>query len=76
MCNNLVRSCCVQAWKKIEDTKKKAVEIMKVRQRNKETRAEKEHLRAQREAEDAERAARNAAERDNQRAAVKFNKQN
>lgn len=29
--NNLVGVLCVQAWKKIEDTKKKAVEIMKVR---------------------------------------------
>jgi len=30
-----------KAWKKIEDTKKKAVDIMKVRQRNLETRNDK-----------------------------------
>jgi hypothetical protein len=65
---------CVQAWKKIEETKKKAVEIMKVRQRNKETRQEKDALRQQREAEERELAERNAALRDNQRAAVRFNK--
>lgn len=35
-----------KAWKKIEETKRKAVDIMKVRQRNKETRTEKEILRA------------------------------
>lgn len=34
-----------KAWKKIEDTKKKAVDIMKVRQRNKEIRSEKDNLR-------------------------------
>jgi len=28
LCNNLVRSLSLQAWKKIEETKKKAVEIM------------------------------------------------
>ena len=42
----------VQAWKKIEDTKKKAIEIMKVRQRNKEHREEKTALQRQREYED------------------------
>lgn len=55
---------CVQAWKKIEETKKKAIDIMKVRQRNKETRAEKEQLRMQREAEERERAEANAMQRD------------
>eukprot|EP00353_Schmidingerella_taraikaensis_P004691 CAMPEP_0185574012 /NCGR_PEP_ID=MMETSP0434-20130131/5568_1 /TAXON_ID=626734 ORGANISM="Favella taraikaensis, Strain Fe Narragansett Bay" /NCGR_SAMPLE_ID=MMETSP0434 /ASSEMBLY_ACC=CAM_ASM_000379 /LENGTH=132 /DNA_ID=CAMNT_0028190431 /DNA_START=822 /DNA_END=1220 /DNA_ORIENTATION=+ len=37
-----------KAWKKIEETKKKAIEIMKVRQRNAETRDEKEAFAAQR----------------------------
>lgn len=37
LCNNLLRYISVQAWKKIEETKKKAIEIMQVRQRNKET---------------------------------------
>ena len=33
----MIRLCfCAQAWKKIEETKKKAVEIMQVRMRNKE----------------------------------------
>lgn len=63
-----------KAWKKIEDTKKKAVEIMQVRQRNKEIRSEKEQLRMQREAEAREMADRNAMNRDNQRAAVRYNK--
>ena len=56
----MIRLCfCAQAWKKIEETKKKAVEIMQVRMRNKETRSQKEQLQAQREAEDRERAQRN-----------------
>jgi len=33
-----------KAWKKIEDTKKKAVDIMKVRQRNLETRNDKQSM--------------------------------
>jgi len=37
-----------KAWKKIEETKKKAIEIMKVRQRNAETRDEKQAFAAQR----------------------------
>jgi hypothetical protein len=69
-------SLCVQAWKKIEETKKKAVEIMKVRQRNKETRAEKEALRAQRENEEREKTEQNAQVRDQQKAALRFNKDN
>ena len=36
----------MQAWKKIEETKKKAIDIMKVRQRNQETRGEKDALAA------------------------------
>jgi len=39
LCNNLERYLSVQAWKKIEETKKKAVEIMQVRQRNKESKS-------------------------------------
>ena len=35
---------CVQAWKKIEETKKKATEIMIVRQRNNENKAFKDQL--------------------------------
>jgi len=38
-----------KAWKKIEETKKKAEDVMKVRMRNAETRDDKEQLRAQRE---------------------------
>ena len=49
---------------------------MKVRQRNQETKAEKEALAAQRQQEEQERAERNAANRDNQRAAVRFNRDN
>jgi hypothetical protein len=47
---------------------------MVVRQRNKETRSEKEILRARKAQEEAETQARLAATRDNQRAAVHFNK--
>lgn len=63
-----------KAWKKIDETKKKAVEIMKVRQRNKETRTEKQIIQAQREQEDRERAHRNKLNRVNQDAAIKYNK--
>ena len=41
-----MRKFCLQAWKKIEETKKKAIDIMKVRQRNQETRGEKDALAA------------------------------
>lgn len=54
-----------KAWKKIDETKKKAVEIMKVRQRNKETRTEKQIIQAQRDQEDRERAHRNKTNRVN-----------
>ena len=47
---------------------------MKVRQRNKEVRSEKDQLRMQREAEARDMADRNAMNRDNQRAAVRYNK--
>ena len=39
----------VQAWKKIEETKKKANDIIGVRQRNAEQNQQKENLRNQRE---------------------------
>lgn len=47
---------------------------MKVRQRNKETRTEKQIIQAQREQEDRERAHRNKLNRVNQDAAIKYNK--
>ena len=65
----------VQAWKKIEETKKKAIDIMKVRQRNAETRQNKDLMRAQKEAEDRERMERNAQLRENQKQSIKFNQQ-
>lgn len=48
---------------------------MKIRQRNKEKVSEKDQIKAQREAEDRERAERNAALRDTQKAAIRFNKE-
>ena len=44
ICNNLLRSLSVQAWKKIEETKKKAVDIMHVRKRNQDHVSEKQML--------------------------------
>ena len=49
----------VQAWKKIEETKKKATEIMMVRQRNNDNKAFKEQVRMQKDNEDRERMERN-----------------
>ena len=46
-----------------------------MRQRNKETKSFKSEFNAQKEAEDRDRAERNAALRDNQKAAVRFNKE-
>ena len=75
MCGNLLRTLIfLQAWKKIEDTKKKAVEIMKVRQRNLDTRNEKTSLQEQRRNEEQERAQRLAQDRENQKNAIRFNK--
>ena len=65
ICNNLLRSLSVQAWKKIEETKKKAVDITHVRKRNQDHVSEKQMLSEQRAREDHERAERNAAARDN-----------
>ena len=64
-----------KAWKKIEETKKKATEIMKVRQRNNETKAYKEQMRMQREQEERQRQEQNLNSRANQRDAIKYNKQ-
>ena len=41
-----------KAWKKIEETKRKAEQVMKIRQRNDEDRRRKDLLREQREAEE------------------------
>lgn len=48
-----------KAWKKIEETKKKAVDIMKVRQRNQENKTEKQRWQEERAFEDAQRQQRN-----------------
>ena len=75
MCGNLLRTLIfLQAWKKIEDTKKKAVEIMKVRQRNLDTRNEKTSLQEQRAEEERQRAAKLAQDRANQQANIRFNR--
>ena len=75
MCGNLLRTLIfLQAWKKIEDTKKKAVEIMKVRQRNLDTRNEKNSLQEQRAEEERQRAAKLAQDRANQQANIRFNR--
>lgn len=48
-----------KAWKKIEETKKKATEIMMVRQRNNDNKAFKEQVRMQKDNDDKERMERN-----------------
>lgn len=48
---------------------------MQVRQRNKETKNMRSEFQAQKEAEDRERAGRNALNRDQQKQAVRFNKE-
>ena len=48
-----------KAWKKIEETKRKAEQVMKIRQRNDEDRRRKDDLRMQREAEENARLAQN-----------------
>ena len=75
MCGNLLRTLIfLQAWKKIEDTKKKAVEIMKVRQRNLDNRNEKSSLQEQRAEEERQRAAKLAQDRANQQANIRYNR--
>jgi len=48
-----------KAWKKIEETKKKANDIVHVRQRNQDHYSEKDWLRAQREKDERDLAQRN-----------------
>jgi len=62
-----------KAWKKIEETKKKAGDIMQVRVRNQETSKNKQQLRAQREQEEHERLERNREERLRQSEMIKHN---
>lgn len=52
-----------KAWKKIEDTKKKAIDIMKVRQRNLEARNEKQTIQQQKAQEEREKAEKLARDR-------------
>jgi hypothetical protein len=44
-----------KAWKKIEETKKKAEQVMKIRARNDDDKANRDRLRQQREQEEEER---------------------
>ena len=50
-----------KAWKKIEETKRKAEQVMKIRQRNDDDRIQKDNLRAQRAEEEEYRRANNDA---------------
>ena len=50
-----------KAWKKIEETKRKAEQVMKIRQRNDDDRVQKDNLRAQRAEEEEYRRANNDA---------------
>ena len=59
-----------KAWKKIEETKRKAEQVTKIRQRNEEDRMRKEALRMQREQEEEERLQLNTELRDQTRAAI------
>ena len=52
-----------KAWKKIQETKRKAEQVMQVRQRNDEDRVRKEQLKKQRDDEEAARHAQNQAAR-------------
>lgn len=44
-----------KAWKKIEETRKKAVQVQSIRQRNEEERAKRDAIRQQREEEEEQR---------------------
>lgn len=59
-----------KAWKKIEETKKKATEIMVVRQRNKETRTTKDIMRAQKDDDDHRRKEENWRRKQEQQDAI------
>ena len=50
-----------KAWKKIQETKRKAEQVMQVRQRNEEDRERKDNIRRMREQEEEERLYANAA---------------
>lgn len=56
-----------KAWKKIEETKRKADQVMKIRERNNDDKQRKEQLRVQREREEEYLAENNAAKRNESR---------
>jgi hypothetical protein len=59
-----------KAWKKIEETKKRAEQAMRIRQRNDEDRRNKDALRRQREAEEEARLETNLAQKEATRQAI------
>ena len=59
-----------KAWKKIEETKRRAEQAMKIRQRNEEDRQRKEQMRRQREAEEDALLENNLAQREATRQAI------
>lgn len=60
-------ACVFQMWKKIEENKKRAGDIIQVRMRNQDKRNEKDVIKNQREAEEQERLHRNRMEKERQR---------
>ena len=59
-----------KAWKKIEETKRRAEQAMQIRQRNEEDRRNKDNLRRQREAEEEARLETNLAQKEATRSAI------
>ena len=59
-----------KAWKKIQETKRKAEQVMEVRQRNEEDRVRKDQFRQMREAEEEDRMVKNQQEKEARRAAI------
>ena len=59
-----------KAWKKIEETKRKAEQVMKIRQRNEDDKFQKHQLRAQREAEEMQKRAINENQKEATRQAI------
>jgi hypothetical protein len=59
-----------KAWKKIEETKRRAEQAMQIRQRNEEDRKRKEDLRRQREEEEEARLEANLAQKEATRQAI------
>ena len=53
-----------KAWKKIEETKRKAEQVMKIRARNEDDKHQKNALRAQREADELQKRAINEAQKE------------